>query len=63
LRLAGNTARQANSGEINDLRAEALALMQLVADLPVETRLLKKTARDWGMVHAPPLVHGHVECE
>jgi hypothetical protein len=46
LRLAGNTSRQTKSGEVKDLRDAALALMRLVADLPVETRLLKKTARD-----------------
>ena len=33
-RLAGDTARQAtNAGEVKDLRAEALALKELVADL------------------------------
>jgi transposase len=41
-RLAGDTARQANSGEVKDLRAEALALKELVADLSLENRLLKK---------------------
>ena len=30
-RLAGDTARQANTGEVKDLRAEALALKELVA--------------------------------
>jgi transposase len=42
-RLAGDTARQANTGEVKDLRAEALALKELVADLSLENRLLKKT--------------------
>ena len=41
-RLAGDTARQANTGEVKDLRAEALALKELVADLSLENRLLKK---------------------
>ncbi len=41
-RLAGDTARQANAGEVKDLRAEALALKELVADLSLENRLLKK---------------------
>ncbi len=41
-RLAGDTARQANTGEEKDLRAEALALKELVADLSLENRLLKK---------------------
>ena len=38
-RLAGNTARQASSGEVKDLRAEAAALKELVADLTLENRL------------------------
>ena len=42
-RLAGDTARQAHTGEVKDLRAEALALKELVADLSLENRLLKKT--------------------
>ncbi|MDP1575264.1 MAG: IS3 family transposase [Cypionkella sp.] len=48
-RLAGDTARQANTGEVKDLRAEALALKELVADLSLENRLLKKKhERGWG---------------
>ena len=42
-RLAGDTARQASSGEVKDLRAEAVALKELVADLTLENRLLKKS--------------------
>ena len=42
-RLAGDTARQANTGEVKDLRAEAVALKELVADLTLENRLLKKS--------------------
>jgi transposase len=41
-RLAGDTARQATSSEVKDLRAEALALKEVVADLTLENRLLKK---------------------
>ena len=41
-RLAGDTARQASSGEVKVLRAEAVALKELVADLTLENRLLKK---------------------
>ena len=41
-RLAGDTSRQANTGEVKGLRAEALALKELVADLSLENRLLKK---------------------
>jgi transposase len=40
--LAGDTARQANTSEVKDLRAEALALKELAADLSLENRLLKK---------------------
>ncbi|OYU37909.1 MAG: IS3 family transposase [Pseudorhodobacter sp. PARRP1] len=48
-RLAGDTARQANTGEVKGLRAEALALKELVADLSLENRLLKKKhERGWG---------------
>jgi transposase len=42
-RLAGDTARQANAGEVKGLRTEALALKELVADLSLENRLIKKT--------------------
>ena len=41
-RLAGDTACQANTGEVKDLRAEALALKELVVHLSLENRLLKK---------------------
>jgi transposase len=42
-RLAGDTARQATSPEVKDLRAEAAALKEAVADLTLENRLLKKS--------------------
>ena len=42
-RLAGDTARQATSPEIKDLRAESMALKEAVADLTLENRLLKKS--------------------
>ena len=48
-RLAGDTARQANSGEVKDLRAEAVALKELVADLTLENRLLKKSMSGAGV--------------
>ena len=35
-------ARQANGSEVKDLRAEALALKEGVADLTLENRLCKK---------------------
>jgi len=42
-RLAGDTARQATSPEVKDLRQEATALKEAVADLTLENRLLKKS--------------------
>ena len=42
-RLAGDTARAANTGEVQDLRREAHALKECVADLTLENRLLKKS--------------------
>jgi transposase len=42
-RLAGDTAREATSDEVRDLRREASALKEVVADLTLENRLLKKS--------------------
>ena len=42
-RLAGDTAREASSGEVKDLRRETQALKEAVADLTLENRLLKKS--------------------
>jgi transposase len=42
-RLAGDTARAATSDEVHDLRREAGALKEVVADLTLENRLLKKS--------------------
>ena len=42
-RLAGDTARAATSDEVNDLRREASALKEVVAELMLENRLLKKS--------------------
>jgi len=42
-RLAGDATRQATSPEVKDLRAEAAALKEAVADLTLENRLLKKS--------------------
>ena len=47
-RLAGDTARQATSPEIKDLRSESLALKEAVADLTLENRLLKKSMTSGG---------------
>ena len=42
-RLAGDTARQASSPEVKDLRSESAALKEVVAELTLENRLLKKS--------------------
>jgi transposase len=42
-RLAGDTARAATTDEVKDLRREATALKECVADLTLENRLLKKS--------------------
>ena len=42
-RLAGDTARQATTPEVKELRAEAAALKEVVAELTLENRLLKKS--------------------
>ena len=42
-RLAGDTARQATSPEVKELRTETSALKEAVADLTLENRLLKKS--------------------
>src|SRR6201982_1187212 len=42
-RLAGDTARAATSDEVHDLRREATALKEVVAELTLENRLLKKS--------------------
>src|SRR6266852_249012 len=42
-RLAGDTARAATSDEVKDLRREAGALKEVVAELTLENRLLKKS--------------------
>ena len=48
-RLAGDTAREATSDEVKDLRAETLALKEAVAELLMENRLLKKSVLGgWG---------------
>ena len=42
-RLAGDTSRQASSDDVKGLRQEAAALKEVVADLMLENRLLKKS--------------------
>ena len=42
-RLAGDTAREATSNEVKGLRKEAVVLKEVVAELTLENRLLKKS--------------------
>jgi transposase len=42
-RLAGDTERQANTDEVKNLRLEMRDMKELVADLTLENRLLKKS--------------------
>ncbi len=47
-RFSGDTARQATSPEAKELRSEATALKESVADLTLENRLLKKSTTGAG---------------
>jgi len=48
-RLAGDTMRQATAPEVKELRSESAALKEVVAELTLENRLLKKKHdRGWG---------------
>ena len=47
-RLAGDTARAATPSEVKDLRRETHALKEVVADLTLENRLLKKSMTEDG---------------
>ena len=47
-RLAGDTARGATSDEVKELRREASALKEVVAELTLENRLLKKARSGLG---------------
>ena len=47
-RLAGDTERQASSGEVKGLRHELGDLKELVAELTLENRLLKKSMTGGG---------------
>ncbi len=42
-RLAGDTGRQATSGEVKDLKRQMRDMKELVAELSLENRLLKKS--------------------
>lgn len=50
-RLAGDTERQANTGEVKGLRHEMGDLKELVAELTLENRLLKKSMTGAGGDH------------
>jgi len=41
--LAGDTAREATSPEVKELREENVELKQLVAELSLKNRMLKKS--------------------
>jgi transposase len=47
-RLNGDTIREANTEEVNDLRAENESLKQLVAELSLKNNVLKKTLKGLG---------------
>jgi transposase len=44
-RLTGDTVREADSTEVKDLRSENESLKQLVAELSLKNRVLKKTLK------------------
>ena len=46
-RLAGNSKRQATSDDVRGLRAENEQLKQLVAELALKNRVLKKSVVGW----------------
>ena len=47
-RLSGDTAREATSDEVKQLRSEASALKEILAELLMENRLLKKSVTGAG---------------
>lgn len=47
-RLAGDTKREATSSEVHDLKNENVDLKQLVAELSLENRVLKKNQNGIG---------------
>ena len=53
-RLAGDTARAATSDEVKELRQEASALKEVVAELMLENRLLKKSTIGGRQAHPVP---------
>jgi hypothetical protein len=56
-RLAGDTAREATSDEVKELKAEARQLKETLAEVLIENRLLKKSVLGDGedaSSHLPP---------
>jgi hypothetical protein len=51
-RLAGDTAPAATSDEVKDLRREACALKEVVAELTLENRLLNSGPEEQGYLWA-----------
>lgn len=47
-RLAGDTMREANTGEVQGLRRESRDLKEVVAEQALEIRLLKKSVSGFG---------------
>ncbi len=47
-RLAGDTTRATTDDEVKDLRQQTGALKEVVTDLVLENRLLKKYDQGWG---------------
>ncbi len=52
-RLSGDTAREATSDEVKQLRTEATILKETLAELLIENRLLKKSVIGDGAAGAP----------
>jgi transposase len=52
-RLSGDTVREATSDEVKQLRTEATALKETLAELLMENRLLKKSVIGHGAAGAP----------
>ena len=62
-RRSGDTARPATSSEVKGLHSVALALKECVAVLILESRLLKKHDRGWGVREMMYLLPGRGNCE
>ena len=62
-RLAGDTKRESTSDKVQALRAQAVQLKELLADMMLENRLLKKACSGMGRpvyeVHGPGEARDH----